>query len=152
MLIRHATSAITSIRGAARVAVLGLGALTWLAGCGGEVVADPAVEVSRLRLSANTDGALALDECVKLKGAQACASYPNPKACDGLLVSIREDGSTIGQCSVKGVVHVLRSIAEGLPITCKLDPALGCVRCVDLYGGFALGNCGESCSDSGSRG
>jgi hypothetical protein len=133
--IRHSTKAITLIQ---------LGALTLFVGCVGDVIGDPEVEVAQLQLTGDGVGGLVLDECVEPAGGQACATYPNPKGCDDLLVSVRGDGSTIGHCDVKGVTNIIRSIAEGVPITCQVDYHQGCVRCVDVYGGFAVGTCDES--------
>ncbi len=117
--------------------VIALGAI----GCTGEVIGDPEVEVSRLELSANDLGALVADACTRLGAQEPCASYPNPKACDHLLVSIRGDGRTVGHCRQGAVVQLIHGIAEGIPIRCALDLEQGCVRCVDLYGGLAAGTC-----------
>jgi hypothetical protein len=128
---------------ATRVAI-GCGVLFVLvgAGCTGEVIGDPSVEVSQLALTANALGALTAETCVQLNGEQACATYPNPKACDQLVVSVRGDGSTVGRCAITGQAEqVLRGVAQGIPITCRLSPDSGCVQCVDLYGGAVVDTC-----------
>jgi hypothetical protein len=119
-------------------------ALLVLASCTGEMnVLDPDEEVAHLALISDDLGALLAKTCIFQLGAEKCARYPNPLLCDYLELSIRGDGSVRGQCKAAGAKKELTTTAEGIPISCRVDIEVGCVQCVDLYGGAVVDNCGE---------
>jgi hypothetical protein len=114
-----------------------------IAGCTGELtIGDPDVEVTQLNLSATPQNALQAEACVLQRGESACAQYPNPRACDRLVVSVRGDGSTVGHCEREGQPRVkLEGIIDGIPIACRMDYENGCIQCADVYGGAVVDTC-----------
>jgi hypothetical protein len=114
------------------------------AGCMGELtIGDPDVEVTQLKLSTNKLKALQAEACILQRGQDSCAQYPNPSACDKLVVSVRGDGSTVGHCEREGKQVKLEGIIDGIPIACRMDYDNGCIQCEDVYGGAVVDTCGR---------
>lgn len=123
--------------------VLSLPVLGLCLSCTGQMtIGDPNIEVASLALQTTELGALQASECVFRHGEKACARYPNPLACTGMMLSVRGDGSVQGTCTLVGNTRVaINRVSDGIPIACRMEPSTGCIQCEDMFGNPTVDMC-----------
>ena len=124
------------------------GLLSMLIGCGPSKLPTLSDEgtLTEVTLVADELGALQESNCLRTRGLQACALYPNPLACNSMKVAVRLDGSTDSKCTIGNAVRRIEGMLEGVPLGCA-QASGNCVRCADLYGRSVF----DSCATAGGR-